>query len=91
MACQLAIDGDGIAVFDRLSARGLDLSAAIFRPLEPPRWIAFGYVHHSDQTLSANANKLIECVLRTLADFRNQSAENAAAVELVSDELSADE
>jgi DNA-binding transcriptional LysR family regulator len=91
MACQLAVDGDGIAVFDRVSARGLDLSAAIFRPLEPPRWIAFGYVHHSDQTLSSNAYKLIESVLQTLADFRSQSAENAAAVELVTGELSSDQ
>jgi DNA-binding transcriptional LysR family regulator len=85
MACQLAIDGAGIAVFDRVSARGLDLSATTLRPLEPERWIAFGYVHHSDQKLSGNAKVLIECVLRTLADFRNRSAENAASVELLSD------
>ncbi len=85
MACQLAIDGAGIAVFDRVSARGLDLSAVTFRPLEPERWIAFGYVHHSDQKLSGNAKDLIECVLRTLTEFRNRSAENAASVELLSD------
>ncbi len=85
MACQLAIDGAGIAVFDRLSARGLDLSGVTFRPLEPERWIAFGYVHHSDQKPSGNANVLIECVLRALEDFRNQSSGNAAAVELIAD------
>jgi DNA-binding transcriptional LysR family regulator len=85
MACQLAIDGAGIAVFDRVSARGLDLSAVTFRPLEPERWIAFGYVHHSDQKPSGNAKDLIECVLRTLTEFRNRSAENAASVELLSD------
>ena len=86
MACQMAIDGAGVAVFDRVSARGLDLSAAAFRPLEPERWIAFGYVHHSDHRLSSNAKDLIACVLRTLADFRNQNAGNAASVELVADE-----
>ena len=42
MACQLAIDGAGIAVFDRMSAHGLDLSGVTFRPLEPERWITFG-------------------------------------------------
>jgi DNA-binding transcriptional LysR family regulator len=86
MACQLAIDGAGVAVFDRVSARGLDLSGVTFRPLEPERWIAFGYVHHSDQKPSGNANVLIDCLLRALEDFRNQSRENAAAVEFVDDE-----
>ncbi len=85
MACQLAIDGAGIAVFDRVSARGLDLSAVAFRPLDPERWISFGYVHHSDQKLSSNADYVIECVLRTLTDFRNQSAGNAASVELIAE------
>lgn len=85
MACQLAIDGAGIAVFDRVSSRGLDLSGVTFRPLEPERWIAFGYVHHSDQKPSGNATVLIDCVLEALAEFRKQSAENAAAVELLPD------
>jgi DNA-binding transcriptional LysR family regulator len=85
MACQLAIDGAGIAVFDRVSARGLDLSAVTFRPLEPERWIAFGYVHHSDQKPSGNANVLIECVLGALEDFKSESSGNAAAVELIAD------
>jgi DNA-binding transcriptional LysR family regulator len=83
MACQMAIDGAGVAVFDRVSARGLDLSGAVLRPLEPERWIAFGYVHHSDQKLSGNANDLIACVLSTLSEFREQSAGNAASIELI--------
>lgn len=87
MACQLASDGAGIAIFDRLSARGLDLSNTAFRPLEPERWIAFGYVHHSNETLSAHANVLIQCVKRTLTEFRNRSLDNSASVELLSGEL----
>ncbi len=84
MAAQMAIDGAGVAVFDRVSARGLDLKDAIFRPLEPERWISFGYIHHSDQKLSKNANDLIACVLDTLVDFRNENAANAASVEIIS-------
>ncbi len=84
MACQLAIDGAGIAVFDRVSARGLDLSAVTLRPLEPERWISFGYVHHEDQKLSDNAKVLIGCVLGVLEEFRSKSAANAASVEFVS-------
>ena len=86
MACQLAIDGAGIAVFDRVSARGLDLSAVVLRPLEPARWISFGYVHHSDQKVSGTAKELIACVLGVLEDFRNKSSENAASVEFAADE-----
>jgi DNA-binding transcriptional LysR family regulator len=84
MACQLAIDGAGIAVFDRISARGLDLSGVTMRPLEPERWITFGSVHHCDQKPSENADAFIACVRSTLADFRAQSAANAASVELTS-------
>jgi hypothetical protein len=69
-----------------LSARGLDLSAVTFRPLEPGRWIAFGYVHHSDQELPEHAHVLIQCVRRTLTEFRNRSLDNSASVELLSGE-----
>ena len=71
----------GIAVFDRLSARGLDLRSVTFRPLEPERWISFGYIHHPDQKLSPNAKVLIECVQRTLAEFRNSSPDNFSSVQ----------
>jgi DNA-binding transcriptional LysR family regulator len=87
MACQLASDGAGIAVFDRLSARGMDLSAVTFRPLEPERWIAFGYIHHTNQKLAVHANVLIKCVRRVLTEFRNRSLDNSASVELLSGEL----
>ncbi len=83
MACQLANDGAGIAVFDRLSARGLDLSTVVFRPLDPERWISFGYIHHPDQKLSSNAKVLIQCVQRTLAEFRNASPDNFSSVQLL--------
>lgn len=86
MACQLASDGAGVAVFDRLCARGLDLSTVTFRPLEPERWIAFGYVHHSNQELPAHAHVLIQCVRRILTEFRNRSLDNSASVEFLSGE-----
>ncbi|MCC7250267.1 MAG: LysR family transcriptional regulator [Hyphomicrobium sp.] len=86
MACQLASDGAGIAVFDRLSARGLDLSEVIFRPLDPERWISFGYVHHRDQTPSSNARVLIQCLQRTLTEFKNQSPDHFASVEFISND-----
>lgn len=87
MACQLAIDGAGVAVFDRLSARGMDLDAVTFRPLEPERWIAFGYVHHTDQKLSANAKVLINSVLHIVGEFRERNAVNAASIELISQQF----
>lgn len=83
MACQLAADGAGIAVFDRLSARGLELGNVVFRPLDPERWISFGYVHHSDQKPAANAKVLIACVERVLIEFRNQSPDQFSSVQLI--------
>jgi len=83
MACQLAIDGAGVAVFDRVSARGFDMRNVVLRPLEPERWISFGYVHHRDQKPTGNARVLIDCVLHTIESFRNESAESAASIELM--------
>lgn len=85
MACQLASDGVGIAVFDRLCARGLDMSAVTFRPLEPARWISFGYIHHRGQQVSRTAKDFIEHLRRTITDFRRRSSENFASVELLAD------
>jgi len=81
MACQLAIDGAGVAVFDRVSARGFDMRNVVLRPLEPERWISFGYVHHRDQKPTGTARVLIDCVLHTIESFRNESAESAASIE----------
>ena len=88
MACQLASEGVGIAFLDRLCAQGMDLSNVQLRPLEPARWIAFGAIHHRDQSLTANALIFIDCVRRSIASFRSLSAENAAAVELITPKAS---
>lgn len=93
MACQLASEGVGIAFLDRLSAHGLDLTKVCLRPLEPARWIAFGTIHHRDQPMTPNALRFVDCVRRTIAEFRDASAENAASIELVAgddDEMAAD-
>jgi len=83
MAFQLAIDGAGIAVFDRVSARGFDMRDVVLRPLEPERWISFGYVHHRDQKPAKNAQLLIDCVLHTIEAFRDASAANAASIDIL--------
>ncbi|MFA5899252.1 MAG: LysR family transcriptional regulator [Hyphomicrobium sp.] len=80
MACQMASDGAGIAIFDRLSGRGLDLGGVVFRPLEPATWVEFGYVHRRGEALSENAVGFISAVRRAIEEFRNSDPENAAAV-----------
>ena len=82
MACQMASDGAGIAFFDRLSARGLDLSGAEFIPLEPANWMTFGYIHQRGNALSPNAIAFIDTVRRTIGAFRQRHPEDAAAVVL---------
>lgn len=92
MACQLAADGVGITVFDRLCARGFDLSNIVCRPLEPARWISFGYIKHRGHRLSRNANDLLAHIHDAIAAFKRRSSENFASIEFLDDEdLRADE
>ncbi|MGE3229573.1 MAG: LysR family transcriptional regulator [Hyphomicrobium sp.] len=86
MAWQMAADGVGIAVFDRLCARGFDLDSIVFRPLEPARWIQFGYIHHRGHSLSRNAKEFLDYLRAAISDFQRASSENAASVEFLSDD-----
>lgn len=83
MAYQMASDGAGIAFFDRLSARGLDIGKVSFRPLTPEKWITFGYIHPKGKILGSSALKFIDAVRETIFEFRLQNDENANAVNLV--------
>ncbi|MGE0557441.1 MAG: LysR substrate-binding domain-containing protein [Burkholderiales bacterium] len=85
MACQLVRDGVGVALLDRICAQAIDLNGIVMRPLEPERWILFGYVYQARQPLGANAVAFIECMRRVLERFRAQNAENSAAVVVVPD------
>jgi DNA-binding transcriptional LysR family regulator len=83
MACQLVRDGVGVAILDRVCAQAIDLSGLVMRPLEPERWILFGYVHQARQPLSSVAVAFLECVRQVLLRFIEQSAENAQSVIIV--------
>ncbi len=52
----------------------------VMRPLEPERWILFGYVYQARQPLGANAIAFLDCLRRVLERFRAASADNAASV-----------
>ncbi|MCW5605655.1 MAG: LysR family transcriptional regulator, partial [Burkholderiales bacterium] len=55
----------------------------VMRPLEPERWILFGYVYQARQPLGPNALAFLDCVRRVLERFRAESAENAGSVVLI--------
>jgi DNA-binding transcriptional LysR family regulator len=80
MACQLARDGAGIAFLDRVCAQALNLRGLVLRPLEPERWLLFGYVHQARHPPSALATTFVECVRETLLAFVEASEANARAV-----------
>lgn len=80
MACQLVRDGAGVAILDRLCARAIDLSGIAIRPMMPERWILFGYIHQLRQPLGDNARAFLDCLRRSIEEFRAQSAQNAQAV-----------
>jgi DNA-binding transcriptional LysR family regulator len=80
MACQLARDGAGVAILDRLCVQAIDLSGLEIRPLVPERWILFGYIHQLRQQPSGNASAFLDCLRRSIEDFRACSPENAQAI-----------
>ncbi len=83
MACQLVRDGVGVALLDRICAQAIDLRGVVMRPLEPERWILFGYVYQARQPLGSNAVAFLDCLRRVLERFRAASADNAASVVMV--------
>ena len=80
MACQLARDGAGIALLDRICAQALDLRGLALRPLEPERWILFGYVHQARHPPNAQALAFLDCMRETLVAFMQASEDNGRAV-----------
>lgn len=80
MACQLARDGVGVAMLDRVCAQAIDLRGLVMRPLEPERWILFGYAYQARQPLGPNAQTFLGCVRQVLDQFRAQGAENAESI-----------
>lgn len=84
MACQLVRDGLGVAMLDRVCAQALDLRGLVLKPLEPERWILFGYVHQARHPLSTLACSFLACVREVLEAFAARSKENARSVVLVS-------
>ncbi|MDH4981000.1 LysR family transcriptional regulator [Hyphomicrobium sp. D-2] len=82
IACQMACDGVGIALFDRLSARGLHLGSAQFIPLEPDFWMTFAFLHPRGEALRTGAVAFVDAVRQVIADFIVADPLNAAAVRL---------
>lgn len=83
MACQLARDGVGVAMLDRVCAQAIDLRGLVLRPIEPERWILFGYVHQARQPLGVNATAFLDCVRQVLERLRERDAESARAVAIL--------
>ena len=80
MACQLARDGAGIAVLDRVCLHAIDLTNLALRPIAPERWISFGYVYPRGQMLSDHARSFLDCLRRVVDGLRRRSREDAAAI-----------
>lgn len=80
MACQLVRDGAGIAMLDRVCAQAIDLRGLVMRPLEPERWILFGYVYQARQPLGAGALAFLDCVRAVLARLRAMDANYSGSI-----------
>ncbi|GAB3679725.1 LysR family transcriptional regulator [Salinisphaera aquimarina] len=73
LACQMARDGAGVAVLDRLCAPSIDMTGAVMRPLTPERWVSFGYVHTERDGLSPTARIFVDCMREAVAAIREHS------------------
>lgn len=73
LACQMARDGAGVAVLDRLCAPSIDMTGAVMRPLTPERWVSFGYVHSERDGLSPTAEFFVDCMRAAVASIRERS------------------
>lgn len=80
MGCQMARDGAGIAMIDRISVKAIDPKGMVIRPLDPPHWLLYGYIYQKGQTLTENARTFLDCIRRYVSDFRSMSGENARSV-----------
>jgi len=81
LAAQMARDGAGIALMDRLSVAALDPHGMAVRPLDPPHWLLYGYIMPKGQILTKDAETFLSCLRRYIADFRGAGADNAACVQ----------
>lgn len=82
IACQMACDGVGIALFDRLSARGLHLGGAHFIPIEPDFWMTFAYLHPRGEPMRKSALAFVDAARQVIADFIASDMQSAASVRL---------
>jgi DNA-binding transcriptional LysR family regulator len=80
MACQLVRDGAGITVLDRVCAQAIDLNGLTLRPIEPARWISFGYIHQRGATLSPHALQFLECLNEVVGQLRSKGPEYANSI-----------
>jgi len=89
MACQLVRDGAGLAMLDRVCAQAIDLRGLVMRPLEPERWILFGYVYQARQPLGPGALAFLDCVRAVLARLRAMDADYARSIVMAEREAGA--
>ena len=80
MGCQMARDGAGIAMIDRISVKAIDPKGMAIRPLHPPHWLQYGFIYQKGQTLSETAKAFLDCIRRYVDDFCDVSDENAQSV-----------
>lgn len=89
MACQLVRNGAGVAMLDRVCAQAIDLRGLVMRPLEPERWILFGYVYQARQPLGPGALAFLDCVRAVLARLRAMDADYARSIVMAETEAAA--
>lgn len=80
IACQMARDGAGVSIFDRLCAPAIDMTGAVMCPLWPERWLSFGYVYNEQDGPSAETDILVDTMQDVIEAMRAKSPAHAASI-----------
>ncbi len=84
MARQLVVNGAGIAMMDRIVGGRVTDHSAILRPVDPERWVSYGYVFPKGRPRHPNADLFIDALRRVIDDLRAQNREDAVSIEPIS-------
>ena len=78
IARELVVQGVGIAVMDKIVGGTSTSDGTVLIPLEPERWVSYGYVHPVGQKPNENAERLIHALHRVIETLASNSRDRAA-------------
>jgi len=77
IARELVVQGVGIAVMDKIVGGTSTSDGTVLIPLEPERWVNYGYVYPLGHKLNENAERLIQALHRVVEKLDSEDPDVA--------------